>query len=111
MTSLGAQLTETVQDILNETRGLSTTKETARIVGDAIVLKRMPQERVLQRNWVGILSQVLGNHIGIGFTGTNHTADRTMITALGPGAQKFAGIHHHTDLFHIFAEFVDVRSG
>ena len=79
------------------------------IVGEALVMKKFPNElAVLQRSWVGVLSQVLGNYTGIGFTGTNHTADRTMLTAIGPGADRFTGIRTHTDLFHHFVDLLDV---
>ncbi len=40
----------------------------------------------------GILGQIAGNHSGIGWTGVSHTADPTLLTATGPGAEKFAGL-------------------
>lgn len=40
----------------------------------------------------GILGQIVGNHTGIGWTGVSHTADPTLITATGPGAETFAGL-------------------
>lgn len=40
----------------------------------------------------GILGQIVGNHTGIGWTGVTHTADPTLLTAIGPGAGKFAGL-------------------
>jgi len=85
---------------------LSLDRGTATIVGDALLRDKIPQElAILQRTWVGVLSQVLGNHTGISFTGTNHTADRVLISAIGPGASRFSGIHSHTDIYHTFVEF------
>jgi len=51
-----------------------------------------------QRNWYGLLSQILGNHTGIGFTSHQHTQDHVLCSAVGPGARHFAGLHHHTEL-------------
>lgn len=40
----------------------------------------------------GILGQIIGNHTGIGWTGVSHTADPTVLTALGPQAGRFHGL-------------------
>ena len=103
--AVGQDLTEATKQVLGDTCRISISQEMARTVGQAIVKKKLPKElAVLQRSWVGVLSQVLGNHTGIGFTGTNHTADRVMLTAIGPGADRFAGIRPHRDVFHIIAD-------
>jgi alkaline phosphatase len=57
---------------------------------------------------VGVLGQVLSNHTGIGWTGTSHTSDYTVVTALGPGAQRFNGFVRNTDVFPILCEFMEV---
>ena len=91
-----------VNEVLEATCGLTTPPKTATMLGDALLQDKLPHElAILQRSWVGVLSQVLGNHTGIGFTGTNHTADRVMITAIGPGADQFAGIRRHINVFEI----------
>lgn len=101
------ELVEAAEKVLDATCGFSTTPEIARIVGEALVMKKFPYElAILQRSWVGVLSQVLGNYTGIGFTGTNHTADRTMLTAIGPGADRFSGTRPHTEVFHHFMELL-----
>jgi alkaline phosphatase len=58
---------------------------------------------------VGVLGQVLGNHTGIGWTGTSHTADYTLLTALGPGSRRFHGHLQNTDVFPILCELMDIR--
>lgn len=61
---------------------------------------RLPPELNCQhRNFVGVLGQVLGNHTGIGWTGVSHTEDLVLLTALGPGADRFAGLLKNTDAF------------
>lgn len=47
----------------------------------------------------GILGQFAGNHTGIGWNGTTHTADPTIVSAVGPQADRFAGMLINTDVF------------
>jgi len=49
---------------------------------------------------VAQLGQLMGNHWGIGWTANMHTADYVPLTAIGPGAEKFAGFIQNTDVFH-----------
>ncbi len=58
---------------------------------------------------VGILGQAVGNHTGIGWTGTSHTSDFTMLLALGPGSGRFHGFMKNTDAFPILCELMDIR--
>ncbi len=47
----------------------------------------------------GLLGQFAGNHTGIGWTGTTHTSDPTLLTATGPEAARFAGVVRNSDVF------------
>ena len=47
----------------------------------------------------GLLGQFAGNHTGIGWTGTSHTSDPTIISALGPQADRFSGMVKNSDVF------------
>jgi alkaline phosphatase len=47
----------------------------------------------------GLLGQIAGNHTGIGWTGTTHTSDPTLVSAIGPQAGRFAGMVKNTDVF------------
>ena len=47
----------------------------------------------------GLLGQFAGNHTGIGWTGTTHTSDPTLISALGPQSDRFAGMVRNSDVF------------
>ena len=49
----------------------------------------------------GVLGMVFGNHIGIGWTGTTHTSDWTVVAALGPEAASFNGLLLNTDVFGV----------
>ena len=55
---------------------------------------------------VGIIGQAVGNHIGIGWTGTQHTSDYVLVTALGPGNDRFRGHVVNTGVFTALARFM-----
>jgi len=54
----------------------------------------------------GLLGQFIGNHTGIGWNGTTHTSDPTVVTAAGPQASRFAGIVKNTDVFRHFLDLL-----
>ena len=47
----------------------------------------------------GLLGQFAGNHTGIGWTGTTHTSDPTIISAVGPQSDRFSGMVKNSDVF------------
>ncbi len=54
----------------------------------------------------GILGQIAGNHTGIGWTGTAHTSDPTLVTAFGPQSERFSGMVTNTDVFGHLVEML-----
>jgi alkaline phosphatase len=86
---LNAAETEWLRTIASTSRGVSLSKQ----------LDKM----------VGVLGQVLGNHTGIGWTGTSHTSDYTLLLALGPGSRRFHGFMKNTDAFPILCELMDIK--
>ena len=54
----------------------------------------------------GLLGQFAGNHTGIGWTGTTHTSDPTIVTAIGPQCQRFSGMVVNTDVFGHFTDLL-----
>jgi alkaline phosphatase len=54
----------------------------------------------------GLLGQFTGNHTGIGWTGTTHTSDYTLVSAKGPQAERFSGIVINTDVFGHLVEML-----
>lgn len=55
------------------------------------------------------LGQVLANHLGIAFTGGNHTSDYVPVTALGPGAERFGGFLDNTEIFGHYMDFAGIQ--
>ena len=49
--------------------------------------------------------QLMANRLGIGWTGNSHTADHVPIVAVGPGAERLAGVIDNTDVFARYTEF------
>ena len=47
----------------------------------------------------GLLGQFAGNHTGIGWTGTTHTSDPTLVSAVGPQSSRFNGMVRNSDVF------------
>ena len=92
----------------------ATNKEAIQIIGDLTGYK-VSAEKMDQlmpflsnkgkamysamNNPVAQLGQLLGNHIGIGWTSNAHTADYVQILSLGPGAELFRGFIQNTDVF------------
>jgi alkaline phosphatase len=58
------------------------------------------------RNPPGLLGQMMGNHTGIGWTGISHTSDPTMISAIGPQAERFSGIVPNHEVHRHFLELL-----
>ncbi len=54
----------------------------------------------------GLLGQFAGNHTGIGWTGTSHTSDPTLISAIGPQAERFSGIVPNQEVHRHFLELL-----
>ncbi len=54
----------------------------------------------------GLLGQFVGNHTGIGWTGTTHTTDPTLISSLGPQADRFTGMVRNSDIFGHLVEML-----
>ena len=54
----------------------------------------------------GLLGQFAGNHTGIGWTGTSHTSDPTMISAIGSQSERFSGIVPNQEVHRHFLELL-----
>ncbi len=54
----------------------------------------------------GVLGQMAGNHTGIGWVGTTHTSDSTLISAIGPQASRFSGVVVNSSVFGHFCDLL-----
>lgn len=95
---------EATQKLIAELMGIDLSLEEAALVADSASGRHPHEINGQHRGFVGILGQVIGNHTGIGWTGTTHTEDMTLITAQGPGQDAWNGYLKNTEFFPIIAE-------
>ncbi|MBL0158974.1 MAG: alkaline phosphatase [Bryobacterales bacterium] len=100
---------ERVQELARQHFGFEFTPDEVEILRNAASgQKRLSASKQLD-SLVGLMGQVVGNHVGIGWTGTSHTSDYTLVTALGPGAERFGGLIRNTQVFPALTELMDVK--
>ena len=100
---------ESVQEMARTHFGFEFTLDEVEIVRSAASgQRRLSASRQLDA-LPGLMGQVVGNHVGIGWTGSTHTSDYTLVTALGPGAERFAGFIRNTQVFAALTELMDVK--
>jgi alkaline phosphatase len=96
------QLTALVENAL----GLVLRKEEAAALHDILSSRDVVEWNHLLAKPEGLLGQFTGNHTAIGWTGTTHTADTTLVSAIGPQAARFSGIVKNTAVFNHFVELL-----
>ncbi|MEM9081123.1 MAG: alkaline phosphatase [Verrucomicrobiota bacterium] len=72
--------------------GFEMRPEEAEVILDSLAGQEVVEWSHQLNNPGGLMGQVVGNHTGTGWTGISHTSDPTQLTALGPGAEAFAGM-------------------
>lgn len=117
-----ARMTSSHEKIFNEWQKIrsSDTKQLDELIRKHLDFNLLPAEStalldILNKHEVtewnhqlekpeGLLGQFAGNHTGIGWVGTSHTSDSTLVSATGPQADRFSGIVINTDVFTHFME-------
>jgi len=54
------------------------------------------------------LGQLVANHIAVGWTGNAHTSDYVILTATGPGAERFEGFIENVDVFRHYTQLAGI---
>jgi alkaline phosphatase len=72
--------------------GVELRKAESEALAAALTKGRITEWNHLLDNPEGLLGQICGNHTGIGWTGTTHTTDPTLVSAIGPQAERFGGM-------------------
>lgn len=94
---------------IEATFGVKLHDDEIKQVGKALADNKLEGEIWQQeRTWFGALSQALANHTGMSFNGRTHTADQVILSATGPGAQAFNGLHEHPEVFAILTDLFGV---
>lgn len=87
-----------IQEIIAETTGYRMSPRRAGLFAK-VLAGTAPQLFDQMNPVVTQLGQLLGNRLGIGWTGNTHTADYVQLTAIGPGSERFNGLLENTDVF------------
>jgi len=104
---------QVVEAIATHSGGIEIAGKAADAVAEHLLNVQGPHDWNAQhRNIHGIVSQALGNHTGIGWTGTSHTSEPGMVLALGAGAGSFAKPFHASEAFAMITGFcgIDYRN-
>ncbi|MGC8758755.1 MAG: alkaline phosphatase [Bryobacteraceae bacterium] len=105
----GPPTIDRIQELARQYFGFTFTQEEAEILRRcAAGERRLCVNRQLD-SAVGILGQAVGNHTGIFWTGTTHTSDYTLVTALGPGADRFSGFLRNTEVFGALTQLAGIH--
>lgn len=105
----GKDSVDAIRSSIRDIMQVDVSKDEAKVLADALFENKSAQEIWKQdRSWVAVLGRILANHNGMTFTGTSHTADHVILTALGPGQENFAGLHPHTHIFKTVTAFFDI---
>ncbi|MGF1573634.1 MAG: alkaline phosphatase [Sumerlaeia bacterium] len=99
----------TVQQVFNTLLGLELSMEEAQTLAQTFTNSLPPELHNQHNNPNGIWGQVIGNHTGIGWVGTTHTNDYTLVLAEGPGQEAFNGLLQNTDAFYILTGLWDIQ--
>lgn len=100
---------DTAGEILRAIYGFTPDADEAEAAAQ-LMAGKVPFEMNRQlANAQGILGQIVGNHTGVGFNGTNHTEDLAMVLAVGARRTEFAGLLRNTDAFARVAALFDIH--
>jgi alkaline phosphatase len=99
---------DAILQIIEECTALKISPEHADILARTLRKESTGELNGQHANGVGALGQILGNHTGIGWTGITHTADYAILTATGPGSERFSGFTRNTDAFRIITQLLDI---
>ncbi len=90
-----------------EATGLALKQEQAQALLDACNANAKDNSDQ-HASYVGLLGEFTGNHTGIGWTGTTHTADLVPILALGPGRDAYQGLLKNTGNYERLAPILGI---
>lgn len=98
-----------VIDVVRDLTQIVLSRTEATTLAEALAGRLPPELSRQHANLIGVTGQIFGNYTGIGWTGKSHTADLALTTALGPGAEAFAGLLRNTDVFVALTAAMGIR--
>jgi alkaline phosphatase len=100
---------ESARQTIGELTGIRLEDHEVKLVVDALARSGRVLTSNQLNNLDGALGMALGNHTGVGWTGTSHTSDYAVLTATGPGAGQFHGLLRNTEAFGLMTGFMGVK--
>jgi alkaline phosphatase len=97
---------EKLVELIREYRGFDLAPDEAEALLRSLQKKPIVEWSHQLEKPEGLLGQFEGNHTGIGWTGTSHTSDPTLVSAIGPQAERFSGMVRNTDVFTHLVELL-----
>lgn len=98
-----------VQELAREAFGFEFSSDEVEAVRSAAAgVKKLCVNARLDK-MAGILGQAVGNHTGVGWVSTDHTSDYVLLTALGPGRERFAGQIRNTRCFENMVDLMGAK--
>lgn len=97
---------EQLATIIQEKLGFKLSEKETQTLYSSITEGKAVEWSKQLNNPNGLLGQFAGNHTGVGWTGTSHTSDPTMISAIGPQAERFNGIVPNQEVHRHFLELL-----
>lgn len=91
---------------ISEKLGFDATEKESEALFSSLTSGEVAEWSKQLANPNGILGQIAGNHTGIGWTGTSHTSDPTMLSAIGPQSERFTGIVPNNEVYRHFMEIL-----
>jgi len=96
-----------IQGIIQQATGYKVPERRARLFREFLAKQGATVYDLMNSEMVQ-LGQLLANHIAVGWAGGAHTADYVPVTALGPGAERFAGFLQNTDVFRHYTQMAGI---
>lgn len=89
------------RDLVRAKAGLTLKNDELQAILDAIAGKSPLKAVGFYSSASATFGSILGNHTKVTFTSGNHTSDHVLVSALGPGSERIAGLVDNTSLFDI----------
>lgn len=100
---------EVAAQIVKDATGLTLRPDEVHCLCTALAGNGRATPNDQQNSLQGALGAVFSNHTGIGWTGTSHTSDLSLLSAIGPGSGDFAGLLLNTNIFDIVTRWFGVH--
>ncbi|MES2996156.1 MAG: alkaline phosphatase [Verrucomicrobiota bacterium] len=92
--------------LISKQLGFAPNPAEAEVLCDILARKNVVEWNHQLDKPEGLLGQIAGNHTGIGWSGTTHTSDPTIISAIGPQSQRFGGMIRNDSIFGHISELL-----